>query len=244
MAILLFAWELGGGSGHVAQIAALAGRFLAAGHSVFAVLREPARAAGLLDGERVTVLQSPYKPPTNQNCVAAPRTFAHVLWDAGFGDAAELQARAEAWAMLIDSVGPDLIAFDHAPTALLAARGPQVKRAVIGNGFCCPPDQTPLPDLRPWMPPEAAALLADERRVLDSMNLVLERRGAAPLERVSQLYGEVDEAGEAPFDELSGGGRAGGLRKRTCEADGIRPGPKDELGAVASCGGDLEELGP
>ena len=224
MAKLLFAWELGGGSGHVAQIAALAGRMLAAGHSVVVALREPARAAGLLDGERVTVLQSPYKPPTNQNGVCAPRTFAHVLWNAGFGDPAELQARAEAWARLIDSVGPDLIVFDHAPTALLAARGRQVKRAVIGNGFCCPPDQTPLPDLRPWMPPEAAALLDDERRALDSMNRVLERRGAAPLERVAQLYGKVDETlltTLAEFDHYPG-------RGRSVAADTLTPCPSPE----------------
>jgi hypothetical protein len=81
----------------------------------------------------------------------------------------------------------------HAPTALLAARGYPAKRAVIGVGFSCPPDEYPLPDLRPWLPDESEQLRGDEDRVLTNANRVLDRFGVTPLDRIAQLYGEVDE---------------------------------------------------
>ena len=185
MATLFFAWELGGGLGHVTQVASLINALRPAGHRIVVGLRELRRATGLLDDSGVTLLQSPYKPAAAQASIATPRTFAHVLWNAGFGDPSELQVLTEAWGNLLDSVAPDLIVFDHAPTALLASRGRQVKRVVIGNGFCCPPDCSPLPDLRSWMPPDPRQLQDAEQHVLDGMNRVLERRHAEPLERVS-----------------------------------------------------------
>jgi len=174
MVSILLAWELGGGLGHVTQLVPLAKGLQSAGHQVFVALRELPCAAGLLDNLGIALLQSPYKPPTDNPPIATPRNFAHVLWNAGFGDPAELQVLTEAWSDLLDSVNPDMIVFDHAPTALLAARGRKVKRVVIGNGFCCPPDCSPLSDLRSWMPPEAEALQEAERHVLDCMNRVLE----------------------------------------------------------------------
>ena len=135
MATIFFAWELGGGLGHVTQIVSLANGLRPAGHRVVVALRELPRAAELLDNSGITLLQSPYKPPPGQNSIATPRTFAHVLWNAGFGDPSELRVLTEAWGNLLDFVAPDLIVFDHAPTTLLAARGRRVKRVVLGNGF-------------------------------------------------------------------------------------------------------------
>jgi len=203
MVTILFTWELGGSLGHVTQIAPLVKGLQSAGHHVTVALREPRRAAGLFDQSDTTLLQSPFKPPTANPPIATPRTFAHVLWNAGFGDPNELQVLTEAWEKLLNSVAPDMIVFDHAPTALLAARGRKVKRVVLGNGFCCPPDCSPLPDLRSWMPPMPEQLQQTEQQVLDCMNQVLERRHAAPLERITQLYSQVDDTfltTQAEFD--------------------------------------------
>ena len=109
MATILFAWELGGGMGHISQLVPLARGLQSVGHRIVVALREVPRAAGLLDNSGITLLQSPYKPPAGPASIATPRTFAHVLWNAGFGERAELQVLTEAWGNLLDfsRPGPD-----------------------------------------------------------------------------------------------------------------------------------------
>ena len=119
---IFLTWELGGGLGHVTQLFSLANGLLTGRPPHRCGAPRVARAAGLLDNSGITFLQSPYRPPASQNSVATPRTFAHVLWNAGFADPSELRVLTEAWGNLLDFVAPDLIVFDHAPTALLAAR--------------------------------------------------------------------------------------------------------------------------
>ena len=119
MATVLLAWELGGGYGHAARVVRLAMELRAAGQRAVMAVREPSRVAGMCGEGEFTLLESPLAP--SHDYVANPRTFAHLLWNAGFGNAAELEARTDRWAELLDSVKADLVVFDHAPTALLAA---------------------------------------------------------------------------------------------------------------------------
>ena len=127
-----------------------------------------------------------------------------MLANLGFDDPLDLFAPACAWRNLIRMVGPDLIVFDHAPTALLASRGLDVKRALIGSGFCCPPDVEPLPVFRPELvrKVDPAKLAAFESKVLAAVNDHLARWGEAPLDRLGQLYGDVDENFLTTFPEL------------------------------------------
>ena len=100
--------------------------------------------------------------------------MAHVLWNAGYGDPKELQGVTAAWAIssIPGPAGPDrLRPRPHGP---VGGAGPtSVKRVALGNGFFCPADCSPLPDLRPWLPPQPENLQEDERHVLECMNGVL-----------------------------------------------------------------------
>ncbi len=141
---------------------------------------------------KLRYLQAPHKTGKTGPIFEVARTFAHVLFNIGFGDAALLETTVDAWANLFELVRPDLIIFDHSPSALVAARGCKARRVILGNSFSNPPDCSPFPDLQPWLPPDPALYQA-ERIVLENVNHVLGRRGQPPLERLGQLYSEVDE---------------------------------------------------
>ena len=220
--IVLFCWELGGGLGHLMQMLPLAQELVKAGHRVFVALRDLDRAGAIYASAGVWFLQAPIWL-SGAALFPRPVTYAQVLGNCGFGSNAALFARACAWRNLIKMVAPDLVIFDHAPTALLASRGlPKVPlRALIGSGFCCPPDDadgdTPWAVVRPE---EVAAadlerLREDDAQVLARCNWVLAKWGQPPLDGLGQLYSEVDENFLTTFPELdhfpqrsSTGGRA------------------------------------
>jgi hypothetical protein len=201
MATFFFAWELGEGLGHLAKISVLAKELCRRGHKVFAALRDLSRAARLFE-QGTSFLQAPHRTRyTSSNCIHPPRTFPHILFNNGFGDVAELSAMVQAWMYLYQLVQPDVVICDHSPTALLAARMAPAKRALLGSGFCAPVDRYPMPDLWPFdgdMPQHVAA----EDFVLNQINRMLTGWKQAPLNRVSQLYAQVDENFLTTYAEL------------------------------------------
>jgi hypothetical protein len=166
------------------------------------VLRDLSRAEKLYAGLGLSYLQAPVRTRRPDDRIDPPRSFPQILHNCGFADVDELRAMTDAWQNIYAYVQPELIIFDHSPTALLAARSCPARRALIGTGFFCPPDCYPLPDLRPWLPEDSAQLRRDEDRVLANANSVLRACGQPPLGQLSQLYREVDENFLATFKEL------------------------------------------
>ncbi len=211
MSTILFTWERGGGLGHLANILPPANRLAERGHRVVAALQDVTRASRLSPHPAIQFLPT---PPTSapSHAIAQVRNFAHLLSNLGFCDEAPLKDSVSAWRNIYSEVQPDLIVFDHSPTALLAARGLAVKRALLGTGFFCPPDRYPMPDYRPLLGDATVRLKRDEDLLLQNVNGVLSAVGAEPLVRLSRLYAEVNENFLATFPELDHYGRRNNVR--------------------------------
>jgi hypothetical protein len=203
MARILFAWELGAGLGHLAQIAPLAEELTLRGHTVFAALRDLSRAMLVFKPGTAFFLQAPHRVRyTPATAIESPRTFPHILYNNGFGEPAELATMTEAWTHLFRIAAPDAIVFDHSPSALLAARSVPVKKVLLGSGFCSPLDTYPMPDLWPSSSSNSGQLFAAEDRVLSSINDLLLFWKLGKLDRVSQLYAQVDANILTTYPEL------------------------------------------
>ena len=210
MATVMFDWEQGGGLGHLMQTLPLAEGLARKGHRVFVAPRDLVAASALYDHKGVLFLPASHKEAMN-GPVPCRRTlnFAHVLMNIGWDTDRSLEVLAGAWRNQFISIRPDAGVFDHGPTALLASRGLPMKRILIGSGFCCPPDTFPLPALVEGA--DVERLRAEERLVLDRANRLLASWGQPPLERLGQLYSQVDENLLTTFEELEQyPGRIGG----------------------------------
>lgn len=192
MACFVLAWELGGSLGHAVPLAQLATALLARGHAVHLVWRDlsSSRAAlgPVFDAPGLHLWQAPCWPP-EPDAAPPPASHAEVLVKAGYRDADRLLALARAWRQLFDAIGPSVLVADHAPTALLAARGLPLRCALIGNGFSVPPASTPMPVFRDWEQVPRDRILAAEAQALDACNRVLNAFGAAPLGALGDLFG-------------------------------------------------------
>jgi hypothetical protein len=200
MANVLFAWELGAGLGHIMQFAGLANGLNREGHRVFAALRELRSAAGAFD-PAVKLLPAPFRSGLRP-APRVTRSFADILLDTTFENDAMLAGHVAAWRNLYEFVRPDLVVFDHSPTALLAARGLACRRLVLGMGFVVPPGTHPFPAFSGKDEVEAAGLRATEEPILSRANCVLGSLGQPPLEFLGQLYAQVDETFCLTFPEL------------------------------------------
>jgi len=202
MGTVLLTWEMGRGLGHLVPLSPIATGLARRGHHVYLAARDLSRVHIALDRNLVTCIQAPLYLRPGGEAIAPAMTFAHILYNNGFGAADQLQALADAWITLYRWVKPDLIIFDHSPTALLASRASRASKALVGLGFFCPPDADPLPNLRTWLNPDPRCLRQGEQRVLENMNQVLHALGQPPLDRITQMYAQVDENFLATFPEL------------------------------------------
>lgn len=194
MATVLMAWELGGGLGHVTVLAPLAERLLGAGHRVVLAVRDVSAAQLVFGDSNVQILQAPHHEGGVRHPIEPPSTLAHTIYNCAAGDPTLLRGLARAWGALFDLVAPDLVVFDHAPTALVAARERNFKKVTVGTGHCCPPPVEHFPDWRRLdVPGRAQQLADDEARTLGNINQLLEGQSKAPLERLSDLYTDVDD---------------------------------------------------
>lgn len=185
-----FAWELGGGLGHTIRLARVARPLLERGHRVHFVLRDlsSARTAlgGLADHPGACLWQAPLWLPVLGG-VPEAASYAELLFRAGYLDAQRLAPVARAWRALFDATCAQVLLADHAPTALLAARGIALRTAVTGTGFGVPPQACPMPAFRTWQTVPEARLRTSEQKALQTANAVLDGLGAPPLARLCEL---------------------------------------------------------
>jgi UDP:flavonoid glycosyltransferase YjiC (YdhE family) len=201
VARILFTWELGGGMGHIAPYLTLARGLRQKGHEVAFTLRDLRLAEISLGAENFPYFQAPVMLGTAENEVTPPYTFAQILHNVGYGNPGLLTGLAKAWRQLFDTYRPDLIIYDHSPTALLASCDMKCKKVIIGSGFFIPPDVTPPPLLRNNPVPDMAVLASFERQILANINQLLTRFGGKPLDRIAQLY-QADDKILMTFKEI------------------------------------------
>jgi hypothetical protein len=187
MARILFAWEMGRNLGHLSRDLPLARACRDAGHHVVMTAPDLRAAGALLRDEGLPLVQAPML-----NRVDAPRpapvNFADMLLHLGYADEATLAGALAGWRGLFELGRPDVVVFDHAPTALIAARQLGIPVLVQGTGFEIPPGGSPMPGFRPWEPVDRERLEQAEADVLRRINGELLRFGALPLERLADLF--------------------------------------------------------
>lgn len=187
MAHFVLAWELGGGLGHVGRLLPLARALAGRGHRVTLLLRDLVQTAALLTDAPGRCLQAPFWSHQTVGLPAQQASMAEILLGCGYLDGRHLAGLARGWTDAFAALGADAVVADYAPTAVLAARAVGVPAAVVGTGFCMPPDEAPLPSYRPWEPLAPGRLAHAEARGRDAVNVVLAAHGAPPVPRLAAV---------------------------------------------------------
>jgi UDP:flavonoid glycosyltransferase YjiC (YdhE family) len=194
MARFLFAWEIGAGAGHLGEITALATGLAKLGHQVeFAfsdlLSHQLAHRKDPVDFQVHRIAQE----MTPSQGLPASDNFAETLLGSGFVNAPVLARNVLSWLQILTAHTPDVLVCDGAPTALLAARGMRLRRATVGTGFTLPPLNAPLPLFRDWGEVQADRAIANEYRVVLTLNQVAHNLRLPTVHCLAELY-DVDLA--------------------------------------------------
>lgn len=170
MGRILMTWELGGGLGHLIPLRDIAQKLMEQGHQVALAARELTHVPMVFGDMPVTLFQAPFQQGICPGGVYPAATFAHILFNTGFGNPLSIQAHCHAWQSIFKAWNPDFVLFDHSPMAMLAARDCPFRRATIGSGFWLPTRTSGIPDGRTWQDSDPVKLANDEIQTLNSVN--------------------------------------------------------------------------
>jgi UDP:flavonoid glycosyltransferase YjiC (YdhE family) len=176
---VLLAWELGGNLGHVTAMLALAKELRERGHRPVFALRDLSNAL-LLARERFAFFPAPGRASPARKGVYP--SYAAMLAGEAFPSANGAVAAALAWRSIFRAVRPEVLVADHAPAALLAARGLGFRVATFGAPFAVPIASCPLPVFG------KQDAEAEEEKLLKRLNAALTALRAPKLDAASDLY--------------------------------------------------------
>lgn len=189
MARVLFAVELASQPSDLRTLRGMAIAAARAGHVVFVALRDVELGRRLFARTRIVVLPAPLPVRRVANPVRNPNGFAGLLHNAGFAEVPRLAARVQVWRALFGMVKPHTLVAFRAPTALLAARGTNLRTVLAdGSGALTPPGTDPLPLLQPWNKPETDKVAAAEKALLERCNAVLTAFKVQPMNALGDLF--------------------------------------------------------
>jgi len=188
MSRILCVWELGGYLGHLTRFLPLALRLQAQGHEISFVLRDLSSTEAIFGKHSFRTYQAPVWLLQAHGLPAPPENYAEILMQFGYLDKNGLLGVVKAWRNMFDLIRPDMVLFDYAPTALIAARDLTVPRAIIGNGFFTPPDVSPTPKLRPWAKVTDKRLMTSDQNVINVINQVLDALELTPISRLCEIF--------------------------------------------------------
>jgi UDP:flavonoid glycosyltransferase YjiC (YdhE family) len=200
MGRIVFAWEFGGGMGHIQRLLPLAKILQDRGHDVMCLMQHVIDAGRRLGPHHIKVLQAPVwqvKVKKLKNTF----NYAEALFNQGYLVRDGLPSMTRAWVNLLDCIKPDVLVADHAPTALLAARGSGLRTVLLGTGFLVPPMQDPMPSIIPWGTPPDGLLEHSEKEAVRTMNAALASLKKPGLKYLAELF-DVDLTILATFREL------------------------------------------
>lgn len=189
---VLLIWELGGGFGHYSTLLPVADAFARRQCRPYLSLQDLASSQYIIANSPFTILQSPLwlHMPTNTSSTPLS-SYSDILKTFGFLNPTELTGIVKAWRGMYEIIEPDLLVFNHAPTALLAARGMNIPKVTLGSGFFVPPKTDPFTPFHYWRQNNIEKQKMQELQILSSVNQVLDKISVPVMSSLQELF-DVD----------------------------------------------------
>ncbi|MEX2516079.1 MAG: nucleotide disphospho-sugar-binding domain-containing protein [Gammaproteobacteria bacterium] len=162
-------------------------------HDVIFIARDIEKARQVFKDININLRAAPVSHRQTKNPVLKPVSYTHVLNNIGFNDSDMLATQIRAWHETLIEIKPDLLVFEHSPTAMLAASVFRCKKLMLGTGFTVPSAEIPMPPLYGDSEKYRNQLLVDDKNMLDIVNRALKQCNFPQLIALSDLFDENEQ---------------------------------------------------
>lgn len=230
MARILLCWELGTDYQHLLSLQSVASFYLSKGHQVWVAGRDVAKLKRIFSNLAIKIVAAPFTDSGAEIGLEkqAPRSYADFLRRCGYHHSDSLTGLVDAWSNLFSFIQPDLLLLEHAPTALLAARGYEDKnnaivRIAIGMPFSVPDDNRPAGVFFPGDLAKQDTVLYEED-VVKVINKVCIEQSMPRINNLAHLFSDIQQSIFQTHSELDHYGyRSARQREKTCYVGGRAP---------------------
>ncbi len=188
-------WEMGGNLGHLSNLKLFVDEALSRGHRVSLVARQLQHVATVFGDQDIDLWQAPYLAFPFDETLGPLVSYPEMILSQGFSNTDQLHALIKAWDNIFSRLNPDLVVYDHAPTALIASTDQNWKKWAVGSGFLIPRTDLPFFGVFPDVPKNTQntqRLKAVDKQVLSIINSVLERRNLPQWQGLSYWFQQCD----------------------------------------------------
>jgi len=186
MKTILFCWELGDDYGHIGQAHPII-TYLSTHFNVYFAVKDLSKIRDIIWPLNVHFIQAPIWLKTPQR-LPRSETHAEILFYKGYDKVSHLKGLVDGWITLLKLVSPDLIVFDHAPSALIAARTWECPSVIISNPFITPAPGSDIVNICPGLPFNAHKAEQINNHVVSTINTVLTSIQSRTIEKLSDIY--------------------------------------------------------
>ena len=184
---ILFCWELGEDYGYLGKILALAQEFVNEPVEFYIATKDLHAASNIDWPAKVKFIQAPIWLRSNPLALKAS-SFAEILLYKGYDSYRHLKMLTDAWSAIFNSISPDILLFDHSPTALLAAAGLHTPKIIVSNPYLTPAPGTSAINLIPAAYFDEGKAAEIHQWVMKVINSVRQDNGVAPITTIGDLF--------------------------------------------------------
>ncbi|WP_323816508.1 glycosyltransferase [Cellvibrio sp. NN19] len=184
---ILFCWELGEDYGYLGKILALTKQFSEDPIHFFVVSKNLSATSKIEWPSNVKFIQAPICLQANPLSLKAS-SFAEILFYKGYDSHRHLRILSDAWLTIFEAINPDVILFDYAPTALLAASGLTTPKIIIGNPYLTPPPGSSVINLTPGIGFDEHRANDIHQAVIRNINLVKREYLSPAIQAIGDLF--------------------------------------------------------
>ncbi|MBL4797222.1 MAG: hypothetical protein JKY50_07400 [Oleispira sp.] len=198
MKTALFCWELGAGLGHLTPIKQLSKELIRRGYKVWLAARDLHNIHHIFHDIDINLIAAPVNRNNINKASQNTLSYADLIYHIGYKDKESLSNHIKGWQGIFELVNPDLIFFDHSPTAIIASQNYKAKKILMGSPFSRPPETENqestgvfsfFDHAKTDKMPQAQSI---EKETLNNINYACEKNNLTQLHLISNIFSPIN----------------------------------------------------